>query len=713
MSKKKRMGRSRSRNSVTSNHTNGVSMRTINVSYATAKHGNIRTDHGVNLTFDLSDQGNLANLLCTNTYETTFGIDFAGNIYSGIPIPGVESLAQWMLPLSSSYKLNVDRKKFVSFMLGAKSLSKETLLTTLNNLNKNGNPMFSIDLIFTKNSNTKEQLIIRGVTCASKMLSSLTSSPSKKENAIVVLDELKKDSEWQEYTNLISLADNRRNLTFRICDVWPLFRYFFFPLIFTLFAWWLIFTNEITDAVQTKTGVLFSDSIPRLVRFGMVENETNNVTNIYGYTMTAPGIEFELPPVPKTRSVAFKLGAVWAKLGGGKPAKTGSTAVLSAAEQAILFEEASTLLNRPSSTIQTVDQLTSILTSLLAEDNDVTVTVSQRVYGMFSTINVIWLISIIGISVSIFPSLYYMLKPLRECLYRCWKQLLTHVIEPTIRRCHNWGIFELCAWSFSFCVVLDAHRYYGLEAGRYIGITGACFSVLAFLYSTATHGGKVTKILNVEGSKGREKMMKKFIFRYSILSCLPLSLVFGSDFLGFIAVAATFQEIGFGGFAGTCCYCIGFSDKDSLIRCSFASLSLISSMVGLKVFESSLVPHLAPLQTPISVFGSLVLHIALLIVSSKHLYNGLDGKDKVSYIYRNFLMFVVLLLGQFFGATYGLDGLQNSSSIFMVLYLWTKSQELLDNLQVSFRFSFFCLSKFLNSPKFLNFMNSIKFHIQF
>ena len=147
--------------------------------------------------------------------------------------------------------------------------------------------------------------------------------------------------------------------------------------------------------------------------------------------------------------------------------------------------------------------------------------------------------------------------------------------------------------------------------------------------------------------------------------------------MGFIAVGAAFKQIGFGGWAGRFCYAIGFDDKDALIRCSFASLVLLGSVVGLKVGESPLALQLAPLQTPISVFGSLVLHIALLIVSSKFY------KAPPAAPYRNFLMIVVLGAGQLFGSMYAMEGLKNSSSVFIVLYAWTKSAELMDEMKLS------------------------------
>ena len=45
-----------------------------------------------------------------------------------------------------------------------------------------------------------------------------------------------------------------------------------------------------------------------------------------------------------------------------------------------------------------------------------------QVYGFFTFINTLWLVAIIGIAVSIAPSVYHILKPLRALLKR-WARL--------------------------------------------------------------------------------------------------------------------------------------------------------------------------------------------------------------------------------------------------------------------------------------------------
>lgn len=502
---------------------------------------------------------------------------------------------------------------------------------------------------------------------------------------------------------------------YRSCRRWV------FPFSFVCFAWYLLFiTTYAASSLSYQSSrqnlgfedgssvrgysksIIFSNCIPRLIRFGMMKDGDDLLpeNNTLGYKLTAPGFEFELAPVPSKRSISFELGAIWAELGGREmkndndhqsAAETPPLLPTSDDNQKKLLSEAASLLNRPTEFIKSVDQLTMILKTLRDEEGGVKASVAQRVNGIFSVINVIWLIAIIGIFVSIGPTIYYLLKPLRDFLKRSWKFLFDYIIEPGIRICHNWGIIELSLWLFSAWICLDAHQYYGTDARRYIGITGVCFSILAFLY---TNGRNIESCYYTAAfsrapvARQTNKWFHAVSWRYCIAACLPFSIVFDSSFLGFIATGAAFGQLGFGGFSGPFCYAIGFDDQHALVRCAFASSILLSTMIGLRVFEFPIVARLTPLQIPISIFGSLVLHIALLIVSSKYYakrgWFSSSSQSIPSYLFRNAMMIFVLLLEMGVGSTYPeLEGLANSASVFMVLYLWSKSGEFCDEAKLS------------------------------
>ena len=90
-------------------------------------------------------------------------------------------------------------------------------MKTLQNLMDNGDPLFSLDVIFDK-PETK-QIVVRAVTSASKIISSLANG----SNAILVRG-VTDGPRRAEYDRLIREADSRRNPGFRCSTVLNIFR---------------------------------------------------------------------------------------------------------------------------------------------------------------------------------------------------------------------------------------------------------------------------------------------------------------------------------------------------------------------------------------------------------------------------------------------------------------------------------------------------------
>merc|ERR1712196_579491 len=163
------------------------------------------------------------------------------------------------------------------------------------------------------------------------------------------------------------------------------------------------------------------------------------------------------------------------------------------------------------------------------------------------------------------------------------------------------------------------------------------------------------------------------------------NLVFGCCVVGW---RATFQKrilrircdcssvykLGFGGYAGRMSYVFGFDDKNALYRNLVASFTVLNVIVALRLFNfKETYSLLSPIQTPVSILGSLVSNIGLLIISSLYY----RYRDAVSYYaLRNVLMVLNLLYSYYVGMLFRIDGLTSTSRVFFVLYLWTKFSEL-------------------------------------
>ena len=104
--------------------------------------------------------------------------------------------------------------------------------------------------------------------------------------------------------------------------------------------------------------------------------------------------------------------------------------------------------------------------------------VLSRIKGFFTFVNLIWMIAILGIIISIGPSLIYLLYPFQEIL----KKLFDKIIKPLILFLYNFGFFEFLGYYISIIFIVDGMKV-NKEWGFFISLTGTGFLVLLFFYS--------------------------------------------------------------------------------------------------------------------------------------------------------------------------------------------------------------------------------------
>jgi hypothetical protein len=278
-------------------------------------------------------------------------------------------------------------------------------------------------------------------------------------------------------------------------------------------------------------------------------------------------------------------------------------------------------------------------------------------------------------SISILPSIHYIVKPLRKILERIARYFLENIIQPFFRRMHDWGVIELLVWTACSWLILDSHRFYGEVAGRYLAITAFCGSILAAVYTTSMHFAELAKkCYSMTSSSDVMNQSIENIIWFLAVAWLAGALHFKSEFLGFAAIAAVYYKLGFGGYAGRMCYTLGFDNKNALYRNVVASFTILNAIVALRLFKlKEIYSLLSPIQTPASIFGSLVSNIGLLILSSLY-YRYHDATPY--YALRNGLMVFNLIYSYYVGMLLRIDGLTSTSRVFFVLYLWTKFSEL-------------------------------------
>eukprot|EP00937_MAST-01D_sp_MAST-1D-sp2_P005137 g5137.t1 len=328
-------------------------------------------------------------------------------------------------------------------------------------------------------------------------------------------------------------------------------------------------------------------------------------------------IDAALPPLPRTRSAAFRLGAVCARHAAALAAGTAATARR-------LEEEAHALLARdaaggagagagaggalPAVGAVRAGDMGAMLARLQEEEAHRGVV--SHVLALFTLVNMVWLASILGVAVSLGPSLFVVLRPVYEALRAVARALLRRVLVPVARRLHRWCVFEVAAWLLAAGVVLDGHRYYAGSSGMHIAATGLAAGALALAYSTALHGGGVVR--------AEPRRAKDWCVAWAGLAAAPLAVVHDSALLGTVTVYAGYYLLGFSAFCAGCCWCFGFDSQNALERSAVASATIVAAVVAARGAASSrpwLARVLSPFRAPCSLCGAFVLMLALLILT--------------------------------------------------------------------------------------------------
>jgi len=367
-----------------------------------------------------------------------------------------------------------------------------------------------------------------------------------------------------------------------------------------------------------------------------------------------------LPPHPTTLADAFKLGGLHQQLhqySASQQVHKGDKA------PDFILSEAATLVGRThGGKPLTISEFDGMLQEIVRIESRVSIVTSVR--GFFTFINTMWLLAIVGISVSIGPSLYHVLKPVRDILQRVCRWMADHIIVPIARRLHEWGVFEMIAYYFCWLLVAQGYRMTEADAGIMVTVSGSLVVIPAFGYSTLLWAGR----------HGKSEDLKTLMPLWLAVCWMPSAIHFQSTLLGYMVVLALFSALGFGVTCHGLCYLVGFKSESAMQRVCASSLALVIGFTALRANYHVPATWLEPFLSPISIVGNIMLFLSLLIMSSRY-YFPHRGRDATSYLHRNLAMMSALASAQFFGHTLGLQGMANTSTTFTVLYVLEKYGE--------------------------------------
>ena len=366
-------------------------------------------------------------------------------------------------------------------------------------------------------------------------------------------------------------------------------------------------------------------------------------------------ISEHLTAVPDKLSEAWDVGILYYKYTELRKANPSSNTPQIKA----ILTQAATLLNRL--TIEE-DEFNQVYKAILEKEKEVSL--YSKFKGFFNFVNLMWLGAIIGILCTIGPFIAIIISPLMESLTKIAIFIVNNIIIP----CNRVGVFEVIAYFVCILFVSDGYRY-NQEVGFYIALLGILGFIPCFFYSTF--------LFYPYPSQDSEKAIQFFSIVFTI-TFLPFTLFYQSHLLAWFLVILFYNCLGFSVLTYGLCYFIGFSRDELMFRCFLTSFYIQTIFITLKISGSSAL-YLDIFAEPFTILGSIVLFLALLIMSSKWFsfrrsdYYYINNQN---YIQRQFLMIIFLVAYIYIGSVYGINGMKNTAITFLVLYISEKYVEI-------------------------------------
>lgn len=366
---------------------------------------------------------------------------------------------------------------------------------------------------------------------------------------------------------------------------------------------------------------------------------------------TAPKLAANGPRelVPPSVAAAHALGRIATAIKSTAP---------SSAEELTLIHEAAALLPRASAALMTrANVLNDVQAAAEAVSN--TTGIAAKVLGVFNVVNIAATLALVGICVSIGPTLAIFAKPLVDVLKAVARELAPYVrdLVKLAFRCR-----EPIAYSVVFYVIGAAGRFDD-DAAKQVALLGCCLAPLALNQTRTAHfsGGFTT------GDHDRQLLKLQSVWAAAYLS--PIASLHQSVFIGTLAVAAFYAALGFLVAPVLFGWVVGFDSKESMRQSQLASVLLLCGFFWSRA--SGVNPEaLRPFQNGVAIFGTVALGLSGLIQSS-HWVTW--AKSEYFRINAAYLGVLVVVGGA--GAFYAIPLATNTALTFFTLWLGEKLAE--------------------------------------
>jgi len=371
-----------------------------------------------------------------------------------------------------------------------------------------------------------------------------------------------------------------------------------------------------------------------------------------------------LPPIPKSLSQAFKLGQLekdLTRLEGGSA---------NSAEINQILQKASELVGASINSQQLHDILNRIISMETKE------TALQKVRGLFKFVNVIWGLSIFGISITVIPVVYFIGKPVWDELYNFFKRFAAktgRILYKLLVNDTAFAVYEvmgyLACWYF---------MYLGLEGdgnstiGFFTSLTGVALAYPMMAVSAALHGGH----------RMSEKEAMPMIALFTSLLSLPIAYKFKSPRVGFVCLSGLY------GYSAAVLYGMGGKHLfDIIFDGDLAGLPVMVSgafnlaLIALKLKNMDNAGWYSKYKMFIDAqctLGCIGIYSALLGYSWEYgswWYYPYRRTVSFDYLHRQATMVLSLLTGIGVGSTLSLPAMRNTAYVYSAFYAMQKTIE--------------------------------------
>ena len=283
----------------------------------------------------------------------------------------------------------------------------------------------------------------------------------------------------------------------------------------------------------------------------------------------------------------------------------------------------------------------------------------SKVLGVFSFVNILWLISICGIMVFFYPFAEILLGPIIKRLGKIIIDFLVFM-SPS---------FEPLSYLLSYLLIVQGFRYLP-EVGLFISLTGCLMFAGLIIYSDAKHKNRD------HGSEEVTRLKCQFFYLFLTAAWAPIAILYQSRLIGFFTVASFFSFLGFTVVCRGLCWLVGYETEEIMQRASASSLLLMITfiLIKLKVIIVSNMLLFEPFSTGVLTFGMIAFFLARLIISSRHYY-PLQKYSFSDYFSSQLMMIGSLFIALLIGNIYQLAPLYNIGLTFTVLYIVEKIYE--------------------------------------